>query len=246
MTRRGFTLIELLVVIAIIAILAAILFPVFARARMQARKTACLSNCKQIGLSMQMYAEDWEGSIPLYEYQGWWVRSHWGPWFPTFMDCLLPYAKTDKIFECPVNPGAGKGKEIWKGTWTLPFGYAISSYGQGWAWQDGVGVNNLSSVTTPAEAIFVMDGIPEGGIIDLGTWYLPYLGANATRHGGAINWVFFDGHAKTLKLSQTVSPRLMWNAADKYPFLANAFTGTWCNSEEECQNIISQMVPAGN
>ena len=60
--KRGFTLIELLVVIAIIAILAAILFPVFSRAREQARKAACLSNAKQIGMALAMYAHLWERS----------------------------------------------------------------------------------------------------------------------------------------------------------------------------------------
>ena len=60
----GFTLIELLVVIAIIAILASILFPVFARARSQARKTVCLSNMKQIGLSLMMYAQDYDETYP--------------------------------------------------------------------------------------------------------------------------------------------------------------------------------------
>src|SRR6266536_4639298 len=63
--RSGFTLIELLVVIAIIAILAALLFPVFARAREQARKTTCLSNLKQIGAGMLMYAQDYDETLPI-------------------------------------------------------------------------------------------------------------------------------------------------------------------------------------
>src|SRR5437588_7543059 len=63
-SRSAFTLIELLVVIAIIAILAAILFPVFAQAREQARKASCLSNCKQLGLAMQMYAQDYDDNMP--------------------------------------------------------------------------------------------------------------------------------------------------------------------------------------
>ena len=66
MSRRGFTLIELLVVIAIIAILAAILFPVFAKAREKARQTSCLSNLKQLGLSFLMYAQDYDELLPSY------------------------------------------------------------------------------------------------------------------------------------------------------------------------------------
>jgi prepilin-type N-terminal cleavage/methylation domain-containing protein len=64
MRRQGFTLIELLVVIAIIAILAAILFPVFAQAREKARQTQCVSNCRQIGMGIQMYLNDYDGKFP--------------------------------------------------------------------------------------------------------------------------------------------------------------------------------------
>jgi prepilin-type N-terminal cleavage/methylation domain-containing protein len=64
-TRRGFTLIELLVVIAIIAILAAILFPVFAQARAKARQTQCLSNSKQIGMAMMQYVQDYDELYPV-------------------------------------------------------------------------------------------------------------------------------------------------------------------------------------
>ena len=67
-TTRGFTLIELLVVIAIISVLAAILFPVFARARENARRTSCLSNLKQIGLAFLQYTQDYDEAYPLTSY----------------------------------------------------------------------------------------------------------------------------------------------------------------------------------
>lgn len=95
MKTRGFTLIELLVVIAIIAILAAILFPVFARAREKARQTSCLSNLKQIGLALQMYAQDYDMLLPLAnEYPG-----TDGP--PGLYDVIEPYVKNEQIFRCP-------------------------------------------------------------------------------------------------------------------------------------------------
>lgn len=91
--RRGFTLIELLVVIAIIAILAAILFPVFARAREQARKTCCLSNLKQIGLACHMYAQDYDELFPV---DNWACNPHL-----RFVGQIMPYMKNHQILYCP-------------------------------------------------------------------------------------------------------------------------------------------------
>src|SRR5471030_2561519 len=104
--KRAFTLIELLVVIAIIAILAAILFPVFAQAKEAAKKTSCLSNMKQFSLGSIMYAGDvddflvmgWNGSGKVYRDDG----STYRTWFP-WTAAIQPYVKNLSILLCPDN-----------------------------------------------------------------------------------------------------------------------------------------------
>ena len=129
MKRRGFTLIELLVVIAIIAILASILFPVFARARAKARQAACMSNVKQIGLAMMQYAQDYDESLPVYNYDtGGDVWVYW-------MQEVMPYMKNTQILVCPDRKVQRSGTD-W---WGVPLpGVNISLEEMGYGWNTGV------------------------------------------------------------------------------------------------------------
>src|SRR5450759_194666 len=109
MRKNGFTLIELLVVIAIIAILAAILFPVFAQARAKARGAACLSNIKQIALGMTMYAQDYDETFPQWKWDQSWNGGIGSPGGPTndatsiWWNAIYPYVKNVQVFNCPDN-----------------------------------------------------------------------------------------------------------------------------------------------
>jgi prepilin-type N-terminal cleavage/methylation domain-containing protein len=141
--RPGFTLIELLVVIAIIAILAAILFPVFARARENARKANCTSNVKQIIMAVLSYAQDYDetlipGACPP-------KGSSYIYWY----ELLDPYLKNAEIIRCPSMKHAGYGG-LGYGWNYLEFGYWPSSPGTGWC-------THLGEVENPAETILLGD-----------------------------------------------------------------------------------------
>lgn len=120
-SRRGFTLIELLVVIAIIAILAAILFPVFSQVRESARRSGCSSNLKQIFIALKMYADDWDGRAP----NSWAINAYNPPKNPNQVHAKLEaYTKSPKVFQCPSD----KKKFEWSTGKFTEFEYYGSSY----------------------------------------------------------------------------------------------------------------------
>jgi len=201
--RKGFTLIELLVVIAIIAILAAILFPVFARAREKARQTSCLSNLKQIGLGALMYVGDYDdftfGHLAGDRYQ---TDPPW-PWgAPYYMwhQQMYPYVKNLQLFVCPSMPN-----------------YTLSAQADGSPAYDstlGYGMNyevtyfyrhlNMSDFTRPAQTIWFADCKYYVCYPAYYTYTYPTNGTYGMngparidiRHNGGVNLAFFDGHSK--------------------------------------------------
>lgn len=124
---RAFTLIELLVVIAIIAILAAILFPVFQKVRENARRTVCISNGKQIGLTVRMYIQDADETMPIF--QAYNTAATGGapgqPGHKGVEDALMPYAKSKDLFKCPDDSGGPATTMIGKASYQEAYG---SSY----------------------------------------------------------------------------------------------------------------------
>lgn len=208
MKRRGFTLIELLVVIAIIAILAAILFPVFAKAREKARQTSCLSNVKQLALGMLMYAQDFDEIIPSYATRACHFNRSW-------YQNLDPYLKNTQILDCPST--ANKA---------YPTDYGINYYHVGGC---GAGGNSLSYIKYPAESLMLVDarcqpltacGYP---LVYCRIHWNPvdaaraWNGIAANQHNEGANCAFVDGHAKWLGqarlLDGTDTPenRKFWN-----------------------------------
>lgn len=112
-SHRGFTLIELLVVIAIIAILAAILFPVFVTAKEAARKSTCMSNQKQIVAGLTLFAEDHKGRLPCAFFND--SATAFGPGSPRpWKACVRPYLRASRVFLCPSDKDAVKYKSVWE------------------------------------------------------------------------------------------------------------------------------------
>ncbi len=194
--KRGFTLIELLVVIAIIAILAAILFPVFARAREKARATSCLSNCKQMGLANAMYQSDYDDYlVPVY------IRwpSSGGGWagYAYWFELLDPYMKNRQVFHCPSStpPAWPRGSAAF-------LDYGINYYLVG-APSNPDSFIKSSEIAYPAETLVVAESAWTEDINDYHTSnaYTVQINPHASRfiparHNGGAHIIYVDGHAK--------------------------------------------------
>ena len=190
--HKGFTLIELLVVIAIIAILAAILFPVFARAREKARQSSCLSNVKQIALGVLMYAQDYDERLLAY-------RSDPRPAHSTISWATLidPYIKNAQVWHCPSygNQGTHYG-------WNYEF----------------ISWHSLAQFGRPSETLMFGDSAGHvlyrpgryGYVPSPGDTYWAYNMAGV-RHNGGANLGFVDGHAKWYHENQYMYSHDLWS-----------------------------------
>jgi len=177
----GFTLIELLVVIAIIAILAAILFPVFARAREKARQASCLSNVKQMSLAVEMYTQDYDETLPfaiggtMAQPQG-------------LMELIAPYMKNTQIRLCPSDPQGCIDFTV----------FNLGRYSYGWNYvlfaqllrPPFPPVYSLASVPKPASTVTIWDGYNTSANPMAPMIYPSF------RHNQGANCGFLDGHAK--------------------------------------------------
>ena len=154
--RKGFTLIELLVVIAIIAILAAILFPVFAKAREKARTASCQSNLKQLALGLLAYVQDYDETFPTY----YWSEGNAGiPNSCTWWAGIYPYVKNLQIYRCPSSPlGGHKTWQIWINN-NPPFNDPtfVNNYGYNEIIGNVSGGCHISRLTKPAEVVVLAD-----------------------------------------------------------------------------------------
>ena len=210
----AFTLIELLVVIAIIAILAAILFPVFARARENARRSSCQSNLKQIALGFAQYKSDYDERFPIN------IVGNPAPGVFGWADAIQPYLKSSQIFQCPSEPtdSVGDPRISTYSDYTYNVGLARGNggcvtAGAGCSPANMIGVND-SQVEYPTLTLLTIERITPVNAqgADRGGGYIGSTGGRAdtagiawTRHLNGVNLSFADGHVKWFRGDENIT-----------------------------------------
>ena len=195
--KPGFTLIELLVVIAIIAILAAILFPVFAQAREKARQTSCLSNNKQYATATLMYAQDYDEAMPMSAYPT-------ATGVVTFYLSVDPYVKNKQIAACPSEPQAMKVAELvgYPAPGTpdyTSFGTNLDLFVANGFGGPLVPCPSLASIPRSSETVMTYDANTTFGT----SLAEPQVQLVQARHSESFVANFVDGHAKSIKATDT-------------------------------------------
>jgi prepilin-type N-terminal cleavage/methylation domain-containing protein/prepilin-type processing-associated H-X9-DG protein len=193
--RQAFTLIELLVVIAIIAILAAILFPVFAQAREKARQAACLSQCKQWGLASEMYKQDYDGTFCHWQGVGVMANGKIGAIY--WSELLQPYMKNRNIGVCPSD---GEPQDRTKDFLSYCFNRNVMWGKDKPMDQPATEAQVRYPSTTIAMAEWTKPGYTGCMWVGPQSFYKEYLlkpleSNGDRRHNGGSNYVYFDGHA---------------------------------------------------
>ncbi len=220
--KSAFTLIELLVVIAIIAILAAILFPAFARARENARRSSCQSNLKQIGLGVMQYVQDYDERFPLNN-TGAYATFGQSPQFGEWMLRLQPYTKSIQIFRCPSSAKGDSDIFLDDGTGAkkLPshFNYGANEWimSSGTATSTNPGGLALASIGSSALLPMIADStglvwsepwriVNANNPVPLTNWFDggSAIIVGADRHLGGSNIAFADGHVKFLQQGRMI------------------------------------------
>jgi prepilin-type N-terminal cleavage/methylation domain-containing protein/prepilin-type processing-associated H-X9-DG protein len=250
---KAFTLIELLVVIAIIAVLAAILFPVFGRARENARRSSCQSNMKQIGLGIAQYVSDFDSYFPFSAVSVGGAPVSWH-------QAIFPYVKSAQLYVCPSNTNSeAVASAANSGYPEIRVSYHASNHSS----QDGAGIvkNGVGviggSVTAPvpeslladhSRVISVVEATIQHYRYELGTpttWgqetdnsSTPKRGHLFSGHLGTANFLFADGHVKALRPLSTLNDVNACNATPKQLNLWTRDNSGYCSSLGTVQNSL--------
>lgn len=205
-SRTGFTLIELLVVVAILTILAAILFPVFSKARENARRAACASNLRQIGLGIMQYTQDNDDTYPLRK-----ADAGLGGSGYSWHQAVYPYVKSTSVFECPSDPATDYPPITRVGSPGIVESYEINV-------RIGEGLRTVA-VLSPSQKIGVSERY--SGYTNYGMAWTDWGGASVQNwlecyafHMRTWNCLFLDGHVKATHPSATMTGTNMWGRFD--------------------------------